>query len=616
MSDHSVVHTIDAAVSQLTTQLTTQPTTTAPAAAYSPETLAHFRDMVTRETLRPYFQPIVDVRQQEVFGYEALIRGAQDSALFSAYDLFRCAETLAIGDEFEVVCRKLSIQKFVHAGLPHRLFLNASPSLLLAGDFKQGKTLQFLRECNLDPKRVVIEVTEQQQTSEYSLLNTALQQYRAMGFQVALDDLGAGYSSLRLWKELLPDFIKVDKHFIRDIHLHKLKQSFVKGLLEMSAGSNCRLIVEGVEKQAEFEYLHSLGIILMQGFFFARPAEQPPRHIDSALLTPKARAIPERNPGLDNLLAISKVVEPIPFTMKVKEVLERFQKNAEIDLIPVVNSSRPVGLVERYSFLNKILHTIYSISLYGKQRIVDFLDHEPILVDINTNLETVSQTVTSQGNRVHGFIVTESNKYYGVSTVLDLLHKITQQQIKSARHANPLTLLPGIVPTNEIINALLASHACFSLVYYDLDNFKPYNDHYGYEAGDRVIKRFAALLQEVYGAANASICHIGGDDFVVIDKSNHFVEHCEQAFELFAQEIPTFYAEEHVAAGGIEGFDRQNRACFYALLSTSAGIVPPSTTKLCHSHIEIADYANEAKKQAKRIDGNSLFVNRRNTGEI
>ncbi|MES2605981.1 MAG: EAL domain-containing protein, partial [Pseudomonadota bacterium] len=139
------------------------------------------------------------------------------------------------------------------------------------GDFEKGKTLQFLHDSKLDPQRVVIEVTEHKQTNHYDLLNEALLQYRALGFQVALDDLGAGYSSLRLWKELLPDYIKVDKHFIRDVHVNKLKQSFVNGLLEISAGSNCRLIAEGVEKKGEFDYLCNRGIVLMQGYYFARP---------------------------------------------------------------------------------------------------------------------------------------------------------------------------------------------------------------------------------------------------------------------------------------------------------------------------------------------------------
>lgn len=576
--------------------------------------LRDFRHIVQHGTLRPVFQPIVDVRNELIYGYEALIRGPENSSLVSPFDLFRCAMRLSMEDEFEVLCRKLSIQQFVRGKLPHRLFLNTSPSLLIAGDFKKGKTLQFLREFHLDPRNVVIEVTEQQQTCEYSILNEALQQYRALGFQVALDDLGAGYSSLRLWNEVTPDFIKVDKHFIRDIHLNKLKQSFLKGLLEMSAGTNCRLIAEGIEKKAEFEYLHSLGITLMQGYYFAKPVSDPPAEIARELFVVAARPEPITHKGQDNLLAITKRVEPIPFNIKVKDVLEMIQKDSELDLIPVVNSARAVGLVERYTFMNKILKSIYGVSLYGKLRIVDFLDHEPVVVDLSTNLDVVSQKITSQSHRFHGFVVTDNGQYHGVSTVLDLLQRITQQQINSARHANPLTLLPGVVPTNDGINSLLAAQKRFALVYFDLDNFKPYNDQYGYEAGDGVLKRFAELLQTVYPAETTTIGHIGGDDFVVIDQSDKVVENCQRMFETSTREVPTFYRAEHVQAGGIGGVDRQNRPCFYPLLSVSAGVVPPECTASCHSHIELADYAAEAKKLAKRKEGNSCFVNRRSSG--
>ncbi|MES2605401.1 MAG: GGDEF domain-containing protein, partial [Pseudomonadota bacterium] len=345
-----------------------------------------------------------------------------------------------------------------------------------------------------------------------------------------------------------------------------------------------------------------------------QPTVLPPVHIDADLL--KVTSIPE--PVMlrtqDNLSGISRPASPIPFGMKVTEVLEKLQKNPELDLIPVVNSGRPVGLVERYSFLNKIMKSIYGMALYGKLRIVDFLEQTPVVVDINTNLDAVSRKVTSHGKRVHGFIVTENDKYYGVSTVLDLLHKITQQQIDSARHANPLTLLPGIVPTNQTINALLDARTPFAIVYFDLDNFKPYNDLYGYEAGDNVIKRVAAILSTVYDQQQAAIGHIGGDDFVVVDQSPNFTDRCEQVFTLFSREISTFYSAEHVLAGGIGGVDRQNRPCFFNLLSMSAGIVPPEGTATCHSHIEISDFATEAKKLAKKREGNALFINRRIRG--
>ncbi|MES2605980.1 MAG: EAL domain-containing protein, partial [Pseudomonadota bacterium] len=98
-------------------------------AAASSDLLDLFREIFTRELVYPVFQPIVDVRNQCVFGYEALIRGPQGSRLVSPYDLFRCASQLSLGDEFEVLCRKVSIRQFAQSSLPHRLFLNTSPAL-------------------------------------------------------------------------------------------------------------------------------------------------------------------------------------------------------------------------------------------------------------------------------------------------------------------------------------------------------------------------------------------------------------------------------------------------------------------------------------------------------
>ncbi len=570
-----------------------------------------FHEIYQRELLYAVFQPVVDVARQNVFGYEALIRGPQGSAFEKPLTLFTHAKLLGLEVEFEILCRKIAIREFAGLALPNRLFINISPSILMASGYKKCRTVQFLNEFGVDPERVVIEVTEHQQTSQYGILNTALRHYRNQGFLVALDDLGAGYSSLRLWNEVLPDFIKIDKHFIRDVHQNKIKQSFIKGLLEISAGSNCKIIAEGIEKQEEYQFLHAMGLCYLQGFYFAKPAARPVIQLDKALfrLNPlNASLIPGNQ---DNLLSITRNDLAIPATTRVRDVLEMLQKKPELLFMPVVDKDRPVALVERTAFLNKLMQTDYGIALYGKQKISEFLDTQPVLVEVDTNLELASQMITSMSRAVQAFIVTDKNRYFGVSTVLDLLQKITQHQLSNARHANPLTLLPGIVPTNELINNLISCGRMFAIIYFDLDNFKPYNDQYGYDAGDKVIKKLAEVLGAVYSPDLGVIGHIGGDDFVVVDISADMVANCENVLNSFSLEVPGFYTPEHIAAGGINGCDRLGNATFFPLLSISAGIVPPAGTAACQSSIRISDLACEAKKQAKARIGNAWFINDR-----
>jgi EAL domain-containing protein (putative c-di-GMP-specific phosphodiesterase class I) len=122
----------------------------------------------------------------------------------------------------------------------------------------------------IPPSQVVIELTEQSPTEDFALLDTALHHYRAMGFSIALDDLGAGYSSLRLWSELRPDYVKIDRHFIDGIHLDAVKREFVGSILKMAKASRAQVIAEGIELPEELAVLAEMGVDLLQGYLMNR----------------------------------------------------------------------------------------------------------------------------------------------------------------------------------------------------------------------------------------------------------------------------------------------------------------------------------------------------------
>ena len=102
----------------------------------------------------------------------------------------------------ELLCRELSIQQFQFLKLPGKLFLNASPDTLFQQNFRAGQTLKMLKKANLSPRRVVIELTEHSPLENYQMVQEALKHYKKMGFEIAMDDLGSGYSGLRMWYEL------------------------------------------------------------------------------------------------------------------------------------------------------------------------------------------------------------------------------------------------------------------------------------------------------------------------------------------------------------------------------------------------------------------------------
>lgn len=219
------------------------------------------------------FQPIYTTRNRRIIGYEALSRGPSNSPLHSPATLFAVARQSHKLLELDMLCRSRAIQRFAESRLPGKLFLNVLPETLLAHGHAQGRTLQMLDEAKLSPDRVIIELTEQSPIVDYELLQKALRYYRSMGFSIALDDLGAGYSSLRLWTEMMPEFVKVDRHFVDGIHLDTLKREFLGSILNMAKASGAIVIAEGVELPEELQVLEQLGAHMSQGFLLGRPQD-------------------------------------------------------------------------------------------------------------------------------------------------------------------------------------------------------------------------------------------------------------------------------------------------------------------------------------------------------
>ena len=235
------------------------------------EQLSALESILAHGDLSSLFQPIVSLSEQRILGYEALTRGPSNSPLHSPLTLFAVARHASRLSELEQACRRNACLRFDNLKLDGKLFLNVSPESLLDPRHQPGRTRRLLQDLGIAPDRVVIELTEQSPTEDFSLLDNALHHYRAMGFSIALDDLGAGYSSLRLWSELRPDYVKIDRHFIDGIHQDVVKREFVESILKMARASRAQVIAEGIETRAELDCLRQMGVELFQGYLLAKP---------------------------------------------------------------------------------------------------------------------------------------------------------------------------------------------------------------------------------------------------------------------------------------------------------------------------------------------------------
>lgn len=570
--------------------------------------------IIEQKQLTSFFQPVVSLLEKKIIGYEAFIRAPVDSSFYRTTYLFQCAEKYGLLTELDCLCCELSIQKF--SRFEHeakRLFINVSPQVLLQPTFKTDETLRDLEQFGLHQHDVIIELTEYRPIDDYELMKNAVAYYRNMGFDIALDDLGAGYeANLRLWSELLPEYIKIDRHFIHDLPHDALKQNFVRSIQGIANALHCHIIAEGVETEEEFKSIEKIGLAYAQGNYLARPASQPELKINNSLF--KENASPKETGfwlHATSIETISQWIEPISAQTPIFDVLNIFQSYPELTVLPLVDNCIAQGLIFREIFLSKLFSNRYGIDLYGRKPVKIFIDCTPLQIEFDVPIELVSMELTKSTHPEQAFIITKEKKYLGIVSVLLLLEAITQQQIDNAKYANPLTLLPGSVPINAEINRLIAQNFPFSFGYFDLDHFKPFNDIYGYSAGDDIIKTVATTLSECVLPQHGIVGHIGGDDFIVIFTTDDWLTCCENVLATFDAKVRAYYKPEDVQAGGFLAENRMGGKCFFPLTSLSIGLVSAQTTCNCQSYVDVADLASEAKKIAKKTTGSSYFVNQR-----
>ena len=573
------------------------------------------QDILEKRDLSALFQPIIDFSSGAILGFEGLIRGPADSPLHSPANLFGAARQQGLFFETEMLCRQTVMESFAAQNLPGQLFLNVSPDVLAHSGFKNGQTLAYLKAIGIAPERVIIEITENQPTFDFADMRNALLYYRSMGFKIALDDLGEGFSSLRLWSELRPEFVKVDMHFVQGVNTDPLKQQFLKSIQGIALSSGTQVIAEGIETAAEFRTVRNIGITGGQGYFIARPNHTPSLHLDApvaSLINAKQLAEqPYRAPHVITIESILSYIEPAQPETAIEKIFFRFSEQKNQRAIPVVKNGRPVGLINRHEFVDSLAQP-YRHELLGKKPCEKLMNAAPLLVEKSTPIHELSGFLSESEIRhfTDGFIITEHGRYIGIGTGQDLLREITKAQIETARHANPLTLLPGNVPINEQIERLLQSGTSFAICYGDIDNFKPFNDVCGYRKGDELIQFTARLLGSVCDPVHDFIGHIGGDDFILLMQSADWEHRCHRALSTFGQTSPALFDKGHRSTGGYLSGDRKGRIVRHPLPTLSIGVAWINP-ELFRSHYEVAEAAAEAKKMAKEQSGNSLFIERR-----
>ncbi|MBU0934436.1 MAG: GGDEF domain-containing protein [Spirochaetes bacterium] len=534
------------------------------------------------------FQPVVNSFTGQTYGFEALLRGHEAAGFTTIQAFFDAAASEGVLYSLDMSLREKALQAFLKIGAPEtvHLFYNLDNRLLEMPDYSPGNTVELLGRYGFPTERMCFEVSERFPVaitpgqSGIPVLNS----YREQHFNIALDDYGSGYAGLQLLYQAAPSIIKIDRFFITDIQTDARKKLFVEKLVETAHIMGVSVIAEGVETAREFSVCREIGCDFVQGFFIQRPQADP------ALLCSEYRErlleagseLRQASSRTRMLLARElDIMRTIPVDTPVHQALAIFRDFPGYRFAPVVNRLNEVMGILHEQDVKNYVYSPFGLSLLQNKSCSLFLTdlvRKTALVDINSRMNKVLDVFAAAPDS-EVLVVTENGCYAGVLHSRSLIRILHETKLEEARDQNPLTKLPGNVLIQEYLSECVQDDTeDYLLVYFDFDNFKPFNDLYGFRQGDRVIKLFAELLQKSWRLSNAFIGHIGGDDFVVgirkeVGDWPVLLAKLEGSMREFAGDVQAFYPVQTRADGYVMAKDRNGRMKKFSLLTVSAGVV-------------------------------------------
>ncbi|WP_083351201.1 GGDEF domain-containing protein [Paenibacillus naphthalenovorans] len=501
--------------------------------------------IIRNQTIKSVYQPIVSLSEGIVMGYEALTRGPEHSALHSPISLFAAAKAEGLLYPLDRLARAKAIEGAFTKTKEQLLFLNVSAEILNDPDFVPGRTLELLEKRGLSPGQVVFEITERSSIEDFESAKQILGHYRQQGYRIAIDDAGAGYSSLQAIAELQPDFIKMDRSLVHNLHFNKTKEYILETMLTFAQKLGIYLIAEGIETREELMKLTRMGVHYGQGYLLGHPGPEeavlPPELTDHIMMH---RKIVEAS----SVWTIGDICVPcqtFDYRDPISIVANYFKNHTDAAGAVIVNGQTPVGLIMRDRLFQQLAGQ-YGYSLFWNRPIDQLMDAQPLIVDEQAPVEQVSQYTTSRDLQTFYdlVIITSGGRVKGTASIRSILECITTAKMERAKVANPLTGLPGNMQIHREINKRLLDHKKFSVIYGDIDYFKWFNDRYGFHRGDQLIQFTADCIQQVIGLLGHPydfVGHIGGDDFIAITGSEDPEKLCEEMLRRFELGVKAFY---------------------------------------------------------------------------
>ncbi|HEX3037518.1 MAG TPA: GGDEF domain-containing protein [Oscillospiraceae bacterium] len=566
--------------------------------------------IIAQKQIKTVFQPIISLRDGSVLGHEALSRITGTSEITNPEELFQLAGTYNRLWDLELLCRTTALETAYLCMKPpydKKLFLNVNPNVMHDVKFKQGFTKEYLSKYGITPEKIIFEITERNAIYDMNGFKGTISHYKNQNYQIAIDDAGAGYSGLNLISDINPHFIKLDLNLIRDIDTDSMKFALVKSMIELSRMANIFLIAEGVETKEELSTLINLGVQYGQGYYFQKPSETVteinPDVIDTLIEMNRKRnhvvGNQTSNVYIENLCTCGETILP---STKVEVVFDKLKRDPLSIGYCVVENGIVLGIVSKEK-LTLQMSGRFGFSLNQNRAISYLMDQNFLEVDYQTPINMVSSIAMARPNeKLYDFIVvTKNGKYIGTVTIKDLLQKTTEIEVDNAKYQNPLSGLPGNLTINQKISHCITGEMPYSIIYIDIDNFKAYNDVYGFENGDMIIKLLANIIT-VHTPENQFVGHVGGDDFVVILEGFQTNDLCDKIIHDFEESALQYYNRQDIENGYIIAENRHGVVEKFPLLSLSIAGISNNKKRFANMY-ELTEELAKMKKKSKQQAG-------------
>ncbi|MCL2689122.1 MAG: GGDEF domain-containing protein [Chitinispirillia bacterium] len=576
------------------------------------EELQVLEDVLESRCIKPIYQPIVSLTDGEIFGYEALSRIADKKLDMNILQLFRIAQRGNKTWELEKLCRERALENSANMDRSKRLFLNVDPNVIHDEKFRDGFTKKRLNQYELNSDNVIFEITERVAVTNNEAFIAAVYHYKNQDYGIAIDDVGAGFSGLNTIVDVKPQFMKLDLNLVRDIDKDEIKQLLCKAMVDFGKNAGIQLIAEGIETEEELKTLIKLKIDLGQGYFLGIPQEtfENIAPVKEEMIVKYHSKHYSENirisayPAIEHLSRSSYVFSP---DENIEVIHKTLKADSAITEFTIVKDGTAVGFMTKTDF-NEMLGGRYGFYLHSKKKIEQVMKTDFLRVNYNMPIDQVSRIAMQRAveQLYNPIVVEKEDKYMGIVTIKGLLEACTKIEIDTAMHTNTLTKLPGNLLIEREISHRMAADNPYCIIYIDLDNFKAYNDAYGFQNGDLMLTLTADILKEC-ALKNEFVGHIGGDDFIMICDYHEAGILCMSIINDFSSRVVSLYSDEDLKSGSIIAKNRHGVTETFPIVTLSiAGISNKAKTYRCND--EFSKDISQLKKKCKRQTGSYFEI--------